>query len=253
MKKYVILLAGLVLLVTGLTAFMSPAGANGQEVCPEGDGWTNHIQVDAQSYTHTAPEGYSITENCYKASTTVVIGFGPTVKSTVWNKEGCPDTNGCNYQDISHASFLLVKDEPEPTCETDPTLCEEEPTCETDPTLCEEEPTCETDPTLCEEEPPPTCETDPKLCEEPEKPVKCPDFGTRPPDWRPMPGADVICPEPPVPTFVTKIDHKYTCTHHIRIELMRIAGEWVVVDRWRTPIANTCNKAGKFNPDEQGM
>ena len=44
---------------------------------------------------------------------------------------------------------------------------DEEPTCESDPSLCEPpvvDPTCETDPTLCEE---PTCETDPTLCEEP--------------------------------------------------------------------------------------
>ncbi len=38
---------------------------------------------------------------------------------------------------------------PEPTCETDASLCPPEPSCETDATLCPPQPTCETDATLC--------------------------------------------------------------------------------------------------------
>ncbi|MBN8870103.1 MAG: hypothetical protein J0H66_09525 [Solirubrobacterales bacterium] len=38
---------------------------------------------------------------------------------------------------------------PEPTCETDPSLCPPEPSCETDQSLCPPDPTCETDPSLC--------------------------------------------------------------------------------------------------------
>jgi len=71
-----------------------------------------------------------------------------------------PLNGGGNVPAISHYLFCSVPGGEEPPvedCTTDPALpeCEEEPTCETDPTLCEEpvdeEPTCETDPTLCEE------------------------------------------------------------------------------------------------------
>ncbi|MBK8294204.1 MAG: SGNH/GDSL hydrolase family protein [Solirubrobacterales bacterium] len=43
-------------------------------------------------------------------------------------------------------------DPPDPTCETDQTLCPPGPTCETDQSLCPPDPTCETDASLC---PPP--------------------------------------------------------------------------------------------------
>lgn len=55
--------------------------------------------------------------------------------------------------------------DPDPTCETDSTLCLPDPTCETDSTFCPPDLTCETDSTLCPPEL--TCETDSTLCPDP--------------------------------------------------------------------------------------
>jgi hypothetical protein len=131
-----------------------------------------------------------------------------------------PLNRGGNVPAISHYLFCAIPggEEPpvedcatdpalpgcdeEPTCATDPALCEEpvdeEPTCATDPALCEEpvdeEPTCATDPALCEEpvDEEPTCATDPALCEEPvdEEPT-CPGGTDGYPECNPQIDAEV--------------------------------------------------------------
>lgn len=89
--------------------FVGVAVANGQETCPEGDGWVKVDGLSGLIYTFDVPEGYEVADNCYKASTTVVYGSGDTVESSVWNKDDCPGARGCNLQELSHASFRLVK------------------------------------------------------------------------------------------------------------------------------------------------
>ncbi|MDQ3064681.1 MAG: hypothetical protein M3Q36_00205, partial [bacterium] len=83
-----------------------------QEVCPDtGGGWVKVDGLSSTSYTYTIPEGFTVTDNCYKAGNTVVYGTGASVSSTVFNKEECTAVgvpNGCNYQNLSHASFKLV-------------------------------------------------------------------------------------------------------------------------------------------------
>jgi hypothetical protein len=128
MKKLLLSLLALPLVIG------SVAMATGQETCPEGGEWVKVDNLSGLTYTHQVSEGFKITENCYKAGTTVVYGSGATVTSTVWNKEGCPDEHGCNYKELSHASFKIVKDdkpeEPEePEVPEEPK--EEEPTEET--------------------------------------------------------------------------------------------------------------------------
>ena len=73
----------------------------GQETCPEGNGWVKVDDLSGTTYTYTPPAGFTVTDNCYKASTSVVFGSGPTVTSTVTNQNG-------QVQELSHASFLLV-------------------------------------------------------------------------------------------------------------------------------------------------
>jgi hypothetical protein len=104
-------------------------------VCPEGNGWTSHIQVNSQSITYNADPGKLIVESCYKAGTTLRYAtYNPgvntkTLNSDVWNKSGCPDVNGCNYQNISHASFKLAISSPTPTPTASPTPTPTPPAC----------------------------------------------------------------------------------------------------------------------------
>jgi len=121
-KKFIftggVLLSLLFSLVLTVGAFAAPAPQ--QDTCPEGGDWVKVDGIDAQSYSFDPPEGFTVGDNCYKAGNTLVSGSGDTVESTVWNKEGCPDAEGCNYQNISHASFELIPDEdPEPERNTD--------------------------------------------------------------------------------------------------------------------------------------
>jgi len=102
-------LAVLGLVLMSLAFVNAPVQAAPADVCPEGGDWTSHINVNAQSYTYPLSEGEEVVESCYKAGNTVVFGTSATVTSTVWNKEGCPEVSGCNYQDISHASFRIKK------------------------------------------------------------------------------------------------------------------------------------------------
>ena len=109
-------------------------------VCPEGNDWIKVDNLSGLSYTFTnIPDGYKVTDNCYKAATSVVYGSGATVTSAVFNSPqgitctapGLPHP-GCNLQDLSHASFRLEKitnpDDPQDdpdvpvvtTSETDP-------------------------------------------------------------------------------------------------------------------------------------
>ncbi|MCB2202584.1 hypothetical protein KQH56_01115 [bacterium] len=94
----------------------SPVLVVGQEVCPEGDGWTKiNTSNEPQSVTVNADSGKLIVAVCYKAGDVVnktdplsppVTSY--TFNSTVWNKEECesdPNANGCNYQAISHYAY----------------------------------------------------------------------------------------------------------------------------------------------------
>ncbi len=116
MKKF--MLIGL-LIVLALSASAALAAGPDQavqapnlksETCPEGDGWVKYDGLSGLSFTMPSddiPDGYYVTDNCYKAGNTVVYGSGDTVESTVWNKDGCPGKRGCAYQELSHASFKL--------------------------------------------------------------------------------------------------------------------------------------------------
>ena len=92
-----------------------------QETCPKDAPWTKVDGLSGFTYTFTVPEGYEVTDNCYKASTDVVYGSGDTV--TVEDK-----------YELSHASFKLVeKEEPEPPVEP-PVTPPEEPKTPKEPT-----------------------------------------------------------------------------------------------------------------------
>ena len=76
-----------------------------QETCPKDNGWTKVDDLSGFTYTFTVPEGYEVTDNCYKAATDVVYGSGDTVTAE-------------DKYELSHASFKLVeKEEPEPPVE----------------------------------------------------------------------------------------------------------------------------------------
>lgn len=163
-------LATFVVLVALLFSGLNAVKANGQETCPSAAPWVKVDGLTGTSFTYTAPDGYSITEWCYKASTSVVYGSASgssvTVTSTVTNKNG-------QVQDLSHASFKLEQDPVEtPT---------EEPTSE--PTQNPTE-----DPTEAPTEVP-TEEPTSEPTEEPTPPTRVPPTQTKPPQGKP--GADV--------------------------------------------------------------
>lgn len=118
MYKRVLIIAAVTIAVlgSGATAFAQ------QETCPKDNGWVKVDNLSGFTYTFTnIPSGYEVTSNCYKASTKVVYGQGATVTSNVFNSPqgvtctapGVPH-QGCAYQALSHASFLLEKiDQPE--------------------------------------------------------------------------------------------------------------------------------------------
>jgi hypothetical protein len=99
----VVTLVGVVaFLLIGVAANAEEVTSQGQETCPitsfdsETGGWVKVDDLDGFSYTFTAiPDGFEVTQNCYKRATIVVYGTGPTVTS--------PDRF-----EISHASFFLV-------------------------------------------------------------------------------------------------------------------------------------------------
>lgn len=112
MRRLLGALSGLVL-IAGLAL---PVLANGQDTCPEGDGWVKVDGLDGQTYTFDVPEGFEVTDNCFKAGNDLMFGSGSTVENTtVFNQNG-------KLRDISHASFLLVEieEEEEPTTTTVP-------------------------------------------------------------------------------------------------------------------------------------
>ncbi len=115
MKKFI----AFILLCSAIMFFgISFASANGQETCPNSGGWEKVDGLSGLTYTFTAPDGKLISEWCYKASTTVIYGVVEppqnsfTVESTVLNP------NGNAYQELSHASFLLVDKVTETPTET---------------------------------------------------------------------------------------------------------------------------------------
>ncbi len=130
MKKLLALIV-LLVLCTGIVLVTEKVTAQGQDTCPQGNGWVKVDDLSGYSYTFDAPEGTLIVESCYKASTTVVFEtYNPpqesvTITSTVINPGG-------QIAELSHASFkLVVKPTATPPIEETPTATppvEETPT-----------------------------------------------------------------------------------------------------------------------------
>jgi hypothetical protein len=122
--KRLLLVIGIIIVAMLALAFVASAGEAGIDTCPSGGDWIKIEPLSGTSYTYTAPAGRLVAEVCYKAGDTVVkyLVTPPTqtvtVNSTVWNKPECPEATGCNYQDLSHASFRLVNDEVDITYDT---------------------------------------------------------------------------------------------------------------------------------------
>ncbi len=113
------LVTSLMLVMAMLLALAGPVLAaprsNGQETCPDGDGWVKVDGLGGYDYTYTPPAGYHVTQNCYKHGTYVHYGSGPTVSADthlVCNSQG--NCREIRYE-LSHASFLLEQDEVQPT------------------------------------------------------------------------------------------------------------------------------------------
>ncbi|MDD4382126.1 MAG: hypothetical protein PHE21_02155 [Candidatus Dojkabacteria bacterium] len=129
-----------ILFVISLLVFPSIKVKAQQETCPEGGDWVKVDGLTGLTYEYTAPEGYVVSQSCYKAATSVVYqSYIPptspiTITSEVFNSPGgetCTapgvPVEGCSLQDLSHASFYLVLEIIDPTEEPteDPT---EDPT-----------------------------------------------------------------------------------------------------------------------------
>lgn len=129
MKRGIIaVLAALGILLTAVTMGAAPpASAAGQETCPKDAPWVKVDGLSGTSFTYTPPAGYTVADNCYKASTAVHYGSGQTVTSTVTNHNG-------KVQNLSHASFKLVEIE-------DPDACEDLDGIQPEGTRCEAPPT----------------------------------------------------------------------------------------------------------------
>ncbi|OGC44844.1 hypothetical protein A2V54_03565 [candidate division WWE3 bacterium RBG_19FT_COMBO_53_11] len=99
----------------GVFSYLPAPAYAAQEVCPKGNGWTSHIDVNDTSYAYDAPDGWLISEWCYKAARVVNQGVVDPPQSSVTLESTVENQNG-QVQDISHASFLLVPEpeEPEP-------------------------------------------------------------------------------------------------------------------------------------------
>ena len=112
-------LASLVLVMALLALFtpVVPVQANGAEVCPDGDGWVKVDNLSGFDYTYTPPAGYHVSDNCYKHSTYVHYGSGPTVSADLhWN-----DNAGKFIRhELSHAAFKIEPNE-QPTNTPTPT------------------------------------------------------------------------------------------------------------------------------------
>lgn len=131
-KKTILLIAIIYILLAGglyMAMFVAKNVNAGQDTCPDGGEWTKVDNLSGFTYTFTAPAGAIITDNCYKAGTSVVYGEGNTVTSGVFNSPrgvtctavGVPH-QACNYQELSHASFRVIGITP--TQEPTPTRCE---------------------------------------------------------------------------------------------------------------------------------
>lgn len=171
-----ILLWGILLfLVIGVAA--NAEELDTQETCPnttfteEDGGWVKVDGLSGTTYTFDVPDGFEVTDNCYKASTTVVYGTGDTVTSTVTNHKG-------KVQELSHASFFLVPIEiPEETTTTT-TEPPEETTTTTEPP--EETTTTTEPPVTTTTEPPVTTTTEPPVTTTTEAPPVVPEEPTLP-------------------------------------------------------------------------
>src|SRR3990167_990532 len=107
-----VLVASLALVATVLPASAAPLQT--QTTCPEGGGWVKVDDLDGFAYTYTPPAGYTVTDNCYKHSTYVHYGSGPTVTADWHALTRFP---WFRRYELSHASFLI-----EPIFTVTPTL-----------------------------------------------------------------------------------------------------------------------------------
>lgn len=116
------LFIGLATFIFGVFAWMLFSGqvfGTHQETCPEGNGWVKVDDLDGHNYTYPTPEGYQVTDNCYKHSTFVHFGFGDTVTTDTHNICHPVFWWICNDRrfELSHASFLLEEIPIEDLCE----------------------------------------------------------------------------------------------------------------------------------------
>lgn len=144
-KKWLWFVGFVAVAFLGLAILVSTVAANGQETCPQDDGWTK-VEV-GNDFGPTVNFG-SVVEYCVKAGTSVYFGTGDSF--TV------PDG-----KDISHYSTRPVQ---EPPCENDcePPPCEgdecEPPPCQGDecePPPCEDGENGDCEPTATATKPPP--------------------------------------------------------------------------------------------------
>ena len=132
------------LLVTDRLQVQDVYGSEVQEVCPEGDGWDKIDDLDGFEYTYTTEENCKVVESCYKHATYVHYGDSATVEADT--HEVCRDEDRCKDKryELSHASFRVKCEEPEPTLTPTPTP----EVCETEKWSCD---ACQNDPNKYEE------------------------------------------------------------------------------------------------------
>ena len=102
------------------------ASATAQETCPSGGDWVKVDGLSGHSYTYSPPEGYVVTDNCYKHATFVHYGSGDTVNTDLHWKQHCNKFFCIPVPfrpELSHASFLLeeIKATPSPSPTSTPT------------------------------------------------------------------------------------------------------------------------------------
>src|SRR3972149_11221432 len=90
--------------VLGIFSYLPAPAYAAQKVCPqEEDGWTSHIDVNDTSYTYDAPDGWLISEWCYKAARVVNQGVVDPPQSSVPLESTVENKNG-QIHNMSHAS-----------------------------------------------------------------------------------------------------------------------------------------------------
>jgi hypothetical protein len=113
-KKMLGATAALMLAFGGVALTAIPAGATGQDTCPDGGGWTKIEPIDALTYTYNAPSGQLITEVCYKAANDVIIT--DIADAASYEFVSTVENDNEELQEISHVSVKLT-DPPDDVCD----------------------------------------------------------------------------------------------------------------------------------------